>query len=89
VVRGESVHSCKKCKITESKNRRRLERRRFSSGSTQAIYEENNAKEDLEICTGQRLRKIYSLYIDKEAWLKEELKGSSKPEVEEDLDEMQ
>ena len=82
MVRGESVHSCRKCKITESKNRRRLERRRFSSGSTQAIYVENNAE-------GQKLRKICSLYIDKEACLKEELRGSSKPEVEEDLDEMQ
>ena len=42
-------------------------------GTTQAIYVENHAEENIEIYSG----KIHSLYIDKEALLKEELRGSS------------
>ena len=42
----------------------------------------------MEIFTGQRLGKVHSLYIDEEAWLKEELRGSSKLVVEEGEDGM-
>ena len=49
------------------------------SGSVQAIFVENHVEEDKELCVGQRLGTVHSLYIDKEAWLREELKGGSKP----------
>ena len=58
------------------------------SGSVKAIYAENHAEEEMEIFTGQRLGKVHSLYIDEEAWLKEELRGSSKLVVEEGEDGM-
>ena len=44
-------------------------------------YIENNADEKGELHKGQRIWKIHSLYIDKETWLREELRGGSKPEV--------
>ena len=59
------------------------------SGSVQAIYGtinmENHAKEEVELCAGQRLEKVNSLHI--EAWLREELKSGRKPEVGVDEDE--
>ena len=52
------------------------------------LHEENHTKEKVELCAGQRLGKVYSLYIEKEAWvIREELRGGSKPEVGEDKDE--
>jgi len=51
------------------------------SGSIQAVYVENHAEEDVEICVGQRLGRIPSLQIDKEAWVKAELGGENIMEV--------
>ena len=45
------------------------------SESMQAVYVENHAEEDVEVCVGQRLGRIHSLQIDKEACLKAELGG--------------
>ena len=53
------------------------------SGSVQAVYVENHADECVELCVGQKLGSIHSMCIDKEAWIKEELRGS----VVSDLDE--
>ena len=53
------------------------------TGSVQAIYVEKDA----ESCIRQRLGTIHSLYFDKEAWLKEELRGRSEPEIDTDEDE--
>lgn len=41
------------------------------------IYREYHADEEVELCAGWRLGKVHSLYIDKEAWLREELRGGS------------
>jgi len=41
------------------------------SGSIQAVYVENHAEEDAELCIGQRLGRIHSLQIDKEACRKQ------------------
>ena len=49
------------------------------------IYVENHAEECVELCVGQKLGTIHSLSIDKQAWLREELRESavSKPDEEE------
>ena len=51
------------------------------TGSVQAIYVENHAEEDVEICVGQKIGRIHSLQIDKEAWLKAELGSENITEV--------
>ena len=51
------------------------------SGSVQALYEENHAEEDVELCIGQRVGRIHSLHIDKEVWLRAELGSGSRLEV--------
>ena len=43
--------------------------------------------QEVELYVDQRLGKVHSLYVDKEAWLQGELRGRSKPEVREDEDE--
>ena len=53
------------------------------SGSVQAVYAENHAEECVELCVGQKLGTIHSMCIDKQAWIKEELRGS----MAQDLDE--
>ena len=53
----------------------------------QAIYIENHSEEDTEVCIGQRLGTIHSMNINKEAWLKEELRGGSGREKNADKDE--
>ena len=50
-------------------------------GEVQAVYVENHAEEEVELCIGQRVGTVHSLYIDKEVWLKEELSGRDEPEV--------
>ena len=55
------------------------------SGSVKAICVENHAEEDVEICIGQKLGTVHSMHIDKEVWLREELRGRS--ELEMDADE--
>ena len=52
------------------------------SRSVQAIYVENHAEECIELCVGQILVTIHSMCIDKGAWIKAELTGSNKPEVD-------
>ena len=47
------------------------------SGSVQAVYVENHAEECIEFCVGQKLGSIHSMCIDKQAWIKEELRGST------------
>ena len=51
------------------------------AGEVQAVYVENHAEEEVELCIGQRVGTVHSLYIDKEVWLKEELSGRNEPEV--------
>ena len=45
-------------------------------------YIENHADEKGELLEGQRIWKIHSLYVDKETWLREELRGGSNPKQE-------
>ena len=54
------------------------------SGSVQAIYEENHAEECVELCVGQKLGTIHSMCIDKQAWIKEELRGSTVSDLDEE-----
>jgi len=54
------------------------------SGSVQAVYVENHADESVELEIGQKLGTIHSLCIDKDAWIKEELRGSTAPDVDEE-----
>ena len=51
------------------------------TGSVQAIYMQNLAEEEVKLGTEQRLVKIHSLYVNKEAWLTAELKRDEKREV--------
>ena len=53
------------------------------SGSIQAVYVENHADECVELCVGQKLGTIHSMCIDKQAWIKEELGGSTVPDLDE------
>ena len=48
---------------------------------------ENHTEEEVKLCPHQRLGTTHSLDINKKAWLKEELRGSCEPEVEEDDEE--
>ena len=41
------------------------------------MYVENHAEECIEFCVGQKLGSIHSMCIDKQAWIKEELRGST------------
>jgi len=50
------------------------------SGSLQAVYVENHA----EKCVGQKLGTIQSMCIDKQAWIKEELRGSTALDLDEE-----
>ena len=52
-------------------------------GSVQAIYVENPCWKRCRTLCGT----IYSLYIDKEAWLREELRGGSRLDLSEEEDE--
>ena len=52
------------------------------SGSVQAIYVENHAEECVELCVGQKLGTIHSLSIDKQAWIREELRESAAPDLD-------
>jgi hypothetical protein len=54
------------------------------SGSVQAKYEENHAEECVELCVGQKLGTIHSMCIDKQAWIKEELRGCTAPDLDEE-----
>ena len=54
------------------------------SGSVQAIYVENHAEECVELCVGQKLGTIHSMCIDKQAWIKEELRGSTALDLDEE-----
>ena len=54
------------------------------SGSVQAVYVENHAEECLELCVGQKLGTIHSMCIDKQAWIKKELRGSTVPDLDEE-----
>ena len=54
------------------------------SGSIQALYVENHADECVELCVGQKLGTIHSVCIDKQAWIKEELKGSTATDLDEE-----
>jgi len=47
------------------------------SGSVQAGYVENHTDECVELCVGQKLGSIHSMCIDKQAWIKEELRGNT------------
>ena len=52
------------------------------SGSVQAVYMENLADECVELCVGQKLGTIHSMCLEKEAWIKEELRGSTAPDLD-------
>ena len=52
------------------------------SGSVQAVYVENHAEECVELCVGQKLGTIHSMCIDKQAWIKEELRGSTAQDLD-------
>ena len=52
------------------------------SGSVQAVYMENHADECVELCVGQKLGTIHSMCLEKEAWIKEELRGSTAPDLD-------
>ena len=52
------------------------------SGGVQAVYVENHAEECIELCLRQKLGTIHSLCIDKQAWIQEELRGSTVPNVD-------
>ena len=52
------------------------------SGSVQAIYVENHADECVELCVGQKLGMIHSMCIDKQAWIQEEIRGSTAPDLD-------
>ena len=54
------------------------------SGSIQAVYVENHANEYVELCVGQKLGTIHSMCIDKQAWIKKELRGSTVPDLDEE-----
>ena len=54
------------------------------SGSIQAVYVENHADESVELYVGQKLGTIHSMCIDKQAWIKEELSGSTVPDLDEE-----
>ena len=54
------------------------------SGCVQAVYVENHAEECVELCVGQKLGTIHSLCIDKHAWIKEELRGSTAQDLDEE-----
>ena len=54
------------------------------SGSVQAIYVENHADECVELCVGQKQGTFYSMRIDKQAWIKEELRGSTASDLGEE-----
>ena len=54
------------------------------SGSLQAIYVENHAEECVELCVWQKLGTIHIMCIDKQAWIKEELRGSTEPDLDEE-----
>ena len=54
------------------------------SGSVQAVYVENQAEECVELCVGQKLGTIHSMCIDKQAWIKEELRGSTVSDLDEE-----
>ena len=45
---------------------------------------ENHADECVELCVGQKLGTIHSMCIDKQAWIKEELRGSTVPDLDEE-----
>ena len=48
------------------------------------MYVENHADECVELCVGQKLGTIHSMCIDKQAWIKEELRGSTVPDLDEE-----
>ena len=50
----------------------------------QALYIENHAEECIELCVGQKLGTIHSMCIDKRAWIKEELSGSTASDLDEE-----
>ena len=53
------------------------------SGSVQEVYVENHAEECVELCVGQKLGTIMlSMCIDKQAWIKEELRGSTAQDLD-------
>ena len=54
------------------------------SGSVALVYVENHAEECVELCVGQKLGTIHSMCIDKQAWIKEELRGSTAPDLDEE-----
>ena len=54
------------------------------SGSVQGVYVENHAEECVELCVGQKLGTIHSMCIDKQAWIKEDLRGSKALEIDEE-----
>ena len=55
------------------------------SGSVQEVYVENHAEECVELCVGQKLGTIMlSMCIDKQAWIKEELRGSTAQDLDEE-----
>ena len=56
----------------------------YLSGSVQAVYVENHAEECVELCVGQKLGTIHSMCIDKQAWIKEELRGSTVSDLDEE-----
>ena len=53
------------------------------SGSVQAIYVENHAEEWVDLSLGQKLGTVHSMCIDKEAWIKEELRGHRTQDLDE------
>ena len=48
------------------------------------MYVENHAEEWVELCVGQKLGSIHSMCIDKPAWNKEELRGSTSSDLDEE-----
>ena len=54
------------------------------SGSVQAVYVENHAEECVKLCVGQKLGTIHSMCIDKQTWIKEELRGSTAQDLDEE-----
>ena len=48
------------------------------------MYVENHAEECVELCVGQKLGTIHSMCIDKQAWIKEELRGSTVSDLDEE-----
>jgi len=48
------------------------------------VYVENHAEECVELCVGKKLGSIHSMCIDKQAWIKEELRESMASDLDEE-----